>query len=118
MYRHSRALTRGGGPKSGMLDRADRRLSHSGIFFRRGEFSKEWFCAGPPLASIVRFRSAQRLRKSSGYRCPSGQAQCAFHCTSSISSRALENFDLFYGAARSPGGASQTLERCEPGPVG
>ncbi|MCU1326421.1 MAG: hypothetical protein JWN34_1791 [Bryobacterales bacterium] len=60
----------GGGSNYGMLISADRRLSHSGIFFRKGRFLETRFCGGPSLASIARFRSGQRLRNSLRARRP------------------------------------------------
>lgn len=99
-----RERVEGGGRKCRGLRRTDRRLSHSGIFFRRGGFSEARFLTGRPLDAIVRFKSRRGGRNSRHPQCPPGHAQCPLHCEPTIGSRQLENFDLFYGPTRTPGG--------------
>jgi hypothetical protein len=114
----NRESMEGGGRKHMNLGLTDRRLSHSGIFFRGSEILALRLSAERLLVSAAPFRSALGHRNSPRGRCPSEQARWAFHCGRTVGIGRFEIRDLFYEPVISPGGRSQTLERCEPGPVG
>ncbi|MDB5550205.1 MAG: hypothetical protein JWL86_189 [Rhizobium sp.] len=79
-----------------MFDCTDRRLSHSGIFFRGSEFLAARSLTKLPLAPIALFESRQGLRNALRARYPSGHARWAFHCKPTMGPRHFEIFDLFY----------------------
>jgi hypothetical protein len=95
----------GGGSKSGMFDRTDRRLSHSGIFFRGSEILELRLSAERPLASAAPSGLGQGLRNSPRGRCPSGHARRAFHCGRTVGIERSKVRDLFYEPIVGPGGA-------------
>lgn len=107
----------GGGSNYGKCNRTDRRHSHSGIFFAGADFRIRGFLQGDRTIRLC-VSSLGEAGATRGTLSVLRDTRNARSIANKSSAPGSPKTSIYFTGRLDPGGASQTLERCEPGPVG